>query len=410
MKRIMLSAFAALAASALSAALPVVTVSPLAKDAAGNVTVSYSVDSAAIVTYVFTLDGEPLPGTTVAKVSGDIGVPVEANVAVSFTWLASLDMPNVVIDAARLGVMLTAYPVSSPPPYAVVNLCSNAVPVVKYYSAEGELPGGLHENPFYKTTKMVFKRVYAKDVEWLMGSTGQGGRTSSVEMAHFVTMDHDYYLAVFELTKGQYSAVTEGNVRSGSLDPNSPDWQFRPVENVPFSTMYGLDATPAASTVIGRFRTKTGLGFGLPSESEWEFAAKAGHDENHYPDGSPYSNNSTNEYILSQANIYTNVVVNVGSLKPNSWGFYDMLGNVMEFCYDFYQADISANHDGTPNVSATDPTKCRDNTTTVTSRVQKGGYYSLEGKYTRPAYRTGGSQTSYFSVAGFRFRLPCPIE
>ena len=412
MKHISLSVVVALAAYVVSAAVPVVTVSPLAKDAAGNVTVSYSVDSAAVVTYAFTLDGEPLPGTTVAKVSGGISVPVEANVATSFTWLASLDMPNVVIDSARLGVTLTAYPVSDPPPYAVVNLCTNAVPVVKYYSAESELPGGLHGNPVYKTTKMVLKRVYAKDVEWLMGTTAQNGRTTTTaaETAHFVKMDHDYYLGVFELTKGQYSVMCNGYAHSGIIEPNVADWLYRPVENVPFSEFRGLGATPISGAQLGKACVATGLSFDLPSESEWEFAAKAGHDENHHPDGSPYANNSTNEYILAQANIYTNIMMNVGSLKPNSWGFYDMLGNVTEFCIDFYQENIFGNHDGTPNVSTTDPTKCRDNVTTVSSRVYRGGYYTVENKSARPAYRASGSQTSYLSVAGYRLRLPCPIE
>ena len=256
----------------------------------------------------------------------------------------------------------------------------------------------------YKTTKLVLRRI--DPGTFTMGApTGEAGRQAD-ETQHEVTLTHSYYIGVFELTQRQWELVM-GN--RPSAFSNTVCYATRPVENVSYNQIRGSNMGkywPQMNSVdetsfMGKLRAKTGRLFDLPTEAQWEYACRAGTttalnsgknltapngvDANMTEVGRFYYNSGAynNSYDYNGSTDETGTA-KVGSYLPNSWGLYDMHGNVGELCIDWYQANFAAD--------ATDPVGPE----TGTGRSVRCGTWAHHASWCRSAARGlfGGTSSS----------------
>ena len=197
-----------------------------------------------------------------------------------------------------------------------------------------------------------------------MGSTVG---VSSEGPIHSVTISRAFYLQKTELTQGQWRTV---------MGANPSAWQgcgdSCPVELVSWNEVQAF-----LLALNGR---TPGVTYRLPSEAEWEYAARAGSTDNALGALDGIAWYSGNSGLRSHP---------VALKAPNAWGLYDMLGNVYEFVADWYGAYTSD--------SVTDPT----GPATGTLRVLRGGSYR-DSTSLRAAYRGGPDPAGRGANVGFR--------
>ena len=218
-----------------------------------------------------------------------------------------------------------------------------------------------------------------------MGSpTSEAGRVTS-ETEHNVTLTNGFYLGKYEVTQAQYEAVMTGNSNSLSATPSQwPGNANRPVEKVSWSDIQVfLTRLNAAEQAAGRL--SAGWQYVLPTESEWEYACRAG-ITTAYSWGNDVNSTHANWDYGNDAN----QTVNVGQYAANPWGFYDMHGNVWEWLNDW-----KANY---PGGAQTDP----EGPASGSHRVKRGGSWNYPGSYLRSAKRNLSTPGTRVNSLGFR--------
>jgi len=270
-----------------------------------------------------------------------------------------------------------------------------------------------------------------------MGSTTleTQNRQAAREATHQVTLTNNYYIGVYEVTQSQWSQVATNSTISANF---TTERFMRPMEKVCYNEIrlkynsnaaaiadeianYSWPKKPNPSSFLGLLRSKTGLDFDLPSEAQWEFAARAGNGVGYWNDGSAILNTNPDDnlkllgryernggkvlsgtsYVDPAASCgVTNGTAIVGSYLPNAWGLYDMHGNVWEWCLDWYADDITA-HGGKVNIDPATPANILSGASGA-NRVRRGGSWSNAAGNCRPAYRSSGTPTPRSYINGFR--------
>lgn len=427
----------AAACAIADAVVPSVSEVNLSQDRTRTVTITYRLNNGpAVVT--FDIETNCVVGTEVKWVSiggqnidrytGDGNCLVTGDAVHTIKWHPDKSWPDHMVAANGARAVLTAWAPDNTPDYMVVDLAETSSNRVRYYTSTNDLPGGLLDNEAYRTTLLVMRRIHAKNVPWTMGSYFEAGRNASAEMTHLVTLTNDYYMGVFEITQGQW-AMIKGTAVSALIN-NPYKRLLRPMENISTAMIRESGSNtpnsnawypnpPDANSFLGVLRSRTGLDFDLPSEAQWEFAARAGHGENEWGDGSPYRRITvySEDYPIpgrwrqNQAHPGTYVGGNseatpedctalCGSYPPNSFGLYDMHGNVYEMCLDWYKDDITA-LGGAVNV--TDGLYGSGGYAGKRMHVRKGGNWNqLDAVLFRAADRQNEPSTVQCAYDGFR--------
>ncbi len=261
----------------------------------------------------------------------------------------------------------------------------------------------------YKTTKMVLRWIPAGT--FTMGSpTNEFGR-GSTETQHQVTLTQPFYVGVFEVTQKQWERVM-GTWPSYFTNASYRD--SRPVERVSYNMIRGSSAgygwptnsNVDAASFMGKLRARTGKTFDLPTESQWEYAGRAG-TTTAFNSGKNLTvwdrcpnMSEVGRYLYNGGNSSGQTVdtsgatAKAGSYPPNQWGLYDIHGNVWEWCLDWY---------GTYPGTVSDP----KGVTTGTGRVLRGGGWGYGAWACRVAFRYSiGSDCDFSYYLGFRVALP----
>lgn len=206
-------------------------------------------------------------------------------------------------------------------------------------------------NPFSPetfTNSIGMEFVKIPSGSFMMGSpTSESGRDSDEGPPQRVRINYDFYLGKYEVTQEQYQAVMRTNP---SYFKNCPKC---PVDSISWND---------AKEFIKKLNAKNaGYEYRLPSEAEWEYAARAGKDTPFgIGDGSNLSSSQANfngnyPYGNAPKGPYLEKTAPVGSYQPNEWGLYDMSGNVWEWCEDIYKDSYSGlSADGSANMSVGD--------------------------------------------------------
>ena len=165
--------------------------------------------------------------------------------------------------------------------------------------------------------KLINNMVYVSGGTFTMGGTSEQGSDAwdDEKPTHSVTLS-SYYICKYEVTQALWRAVMGSN-------PSNFKGDNLPVENVSWND---------CQTFINRLNSYTGRNFRLPTEAEWEFAARGGNYSRHYK----YSGSNYIGDVAWYDNNSGNRTHPVGTKQPNELGLYDMSGNVWEWCSDWY--------------------------------------------------------------------------
>ena len=206
---------------------------------------------------------------------------------------------------------------------------------------------------------------------------------------HPVTISEPLAVGVHEVTFGEWDAcVSEGGCNG--YRPDDAGWGRgrRPVINVSWDD---------ALSYVSWLSKKTGWRYRLLSESEWEYAARAGTTAPfHY--GETISTDQANYdgrygYGLGREGEKRGKTVEVGTFPPNAFGLHEVHGNVLEWVEDcWHESYEGAPEDGSSWAGATDCAK----------RVVRGGSWYNEPRHLRSAYRGGNPPALRNAGLGFR--------
>lgn len=218
------------------------------------------------------------------------------------------------------------------------------------------LPGGV-----------TMEMIWCEPGSFMMGSpVAEEGRFDD-EPLHPVTLTKGFWLGKYEVTQRQWQSVMGENPSKFK----NPD---RPVEGVSWED---------CNAFISRLNVVLGGVARFPTEAEWEYACRAGSS------GAVSGNGQLMEMAWYDANS-GNETHDVGKNLPNAWGFYDMHGNVLEWCYDWFgKLDVLSHIDpkGPP---------------TGSFRVLRGGCWFFYARDCRSAYRLKRDPVLRNAIYGFR--------
>ena len=209
---------------------------------------------------------------------------------------------------------------------------------------------------------------------FMMGATSEMQNPYGDETpVHQVILTNDYYMGKYEVTQALWQAVMGNN-------PSKFKGDNLPVESVSWKD---------CQKFISKLNKKTGRKFRLPTEAEWEYAARGGKKSRGYQ----YSGSSNISDVAWYAGNSSNKTHPVGTKQANELGLYDLSGNVWEWCQDCHGSYVSS--------SQTNPIGVESGT----FRVRRGGSWLNSAWGCRSSYRYCDAPDYRFNYIGLRLVL-----
>lgn len=272
-----------------------------------------------------------------------IDVESGAIIATSEEYEGNLTLPNVIRLAEKVGAVLTSQGTSSSPSSSVG------------YSSQG---GGSAQIETFNVNGVPFEMVRVEGGTFSMGSySGE----SDEQPVHSETVG-TFYIGKTEVTQRLWSAVMGSN-------PSNFRGENLPVENVSWFD---------CQEFVDRLSRLTGRIFRLPTEAEWEYAARGGNKSRNYT----YSGSNDLYRVAWYTENSGSTTHPVGQKLDNELGIFDMSGNVWEWCSDNYSSSYSQ-----PRNSS--------------YRIQRGGswyYYASSCRVANRYCNTPGNRINYLGL------------
>ena len=305
--------------------------------------------------------------TNVAKtLLGDVGC---SNGAHRVYWNTAKD--EISIEKERATIMV-GY---RPPRYCIIDLSGGTNATSFAVSYRDTPPEGGFNVAAYKTTNLVL-RCCSAGAEPL-------GRYS---------LTKDFYAGLFEVTQKQWELVmgTKGTneTKLKGVGKTYPAYFVASYNDIRGSTLganWPASSEVDAASFMGVLRAKTGLTeLDLPTEAQWEYTCRAGTTTVYYT-GDDEAALATAGWYWSNSDSTTHPV---GEKTANAWGFYDMHGNVWEWCLDWEGCELS----GSDPIGAA----------TGTNRILRGGGWGTGYEYATCSGRTYVCTPDDYGIYGFR--------
>jgi formylglycine-generating enzyme required for sulfatase activity len=235
------------------------------------------------------------------------------------------------------------------------------------------------------TIKLKIETVFVQGGTFMMGSPDDGTDYSAEHPQHAVTLD-SFYIGKYEVTKAQFAAFlnAQGNQTEGGVTWYDTGSSYARIDyiNNQFVPEAGFENHPVIEvTWYGARAYATWVGGRLPTEAEWEYAARGGNQSQGYTySGSNDINAVAWYYTVSTTHL-------VGTKQGNELGLYDMSGNVWEWCNDWYSSTYYS----------TSPQNNPQGPDTGSYHLLRGGSWHYDANYCRVADR------SYYHPVGSNY-------
>ncbi len=247
-----------------------------------------------------------------------------------------------------------------------------------YSSGGGSSSGsGSGSNQTIYANGVPIEMVYVQHGTFTMGATSEQGSDacSDEKPAHSVTLTRDYYVGKYEVTQKLWKAVMGNN-------PSNFKGDDLPVEQVSWNDVQEF---------LRKLNSITGRNFRLPTEAEWEFAARGGTKSRGYK----YSGSNDVGSVAWYDGNSGSKTHTVGSKSSNELGIYDMTGNVWEWCQDWFDSGYYSKSPSTNPTGAS----------TGSRRVDRGGSWLNNARRCRVSYRINDYPDFRYASIGFRLAL-----
>ncbi len=243
----------------------------------------------------------------------------------------------------------------------------------------------------YLSQNVTIEMKRCKAGTFIMGSPETELNHGEDEVQHNVTISEDFYIGVYEITNEQYKTVMGTTTSLLNLEDKFP------VENISWDSLNKKEGFIAKLNEKFSAYLPSGYKFSLPTEAQWEYACRAGTQGqlNYVTDNTKNYDDPINIGTVAWYSDNSGATTHeVGKKTANSWGLYDMHGNVLEWCLDSTSGEPFSNEAVTDPVGTTGPYK-----------IMRGSAWKYDTSTCRSAHRFGADPSKSSNFIGFRLAI-----